>query len=167
MSSGWIQWSVAAIAAVGLSACRSGNPAGPRDSWSKVTERTACEAMNPPYCVGSYGFTVTSEGRYTVGPADSGVEVSGTLSDAERSRISADADKVASALAGGPQCDAAGAVPGVSDTVDLTDAHDVVSRVYQLDFKGTCYRGGRDPALRLHDDLEALMERYYPRPFPP
>ncbi len=158
---------VVAALCVGVVACGSRNPTGPSASWSRVTERSACEAMNPSYCVGSYGFTVASDGSYTVGPGDSGVEVSATLSDAERARISADAAQVAGALTGSPQCESGGSVPGVSDTVDLTDAHDVVARVYQLDFKGTCYLGGRDRALRLHDDLRALMERYYPRPFPP
>lgn len=153
--------------AVSLAACGSGNPAGPGDSWSRVTERTACEAMNPSFCVGNYGFTVTSGGSYTVGPSDGGAEVTAMLSDAERTRISADADQVASALGGSSQCDATGSVPGVSDSVDLTDSRQVVSRVYQLDFKGTCTLGGRDRALRLHGDLNALMERYYPRPFPP
>jgi hypothetical protein len=123
--------------------------------------------MNPSFCAGAHGFTVTSDGRYTVGPADSGAQIGGSISDPERVQLSADAAQVAVGLGGGRQCDTAGSVPGVSDTVDLTDSRDGVSRVYDLGSRGTCYRGGRDQAIRLHDDLKVLLLEYYPRPFPP
>ncbi|HXK10929.1 MAG TPA: hypothetical protein VMT70_14870 [Vicinamibacteria bacterium] len=153
--------------ALGLWACRGQNPGAPDPSWIRVAERTSCEALNPSYCAGTYGFTVTSDGRYVVGPAENGVQVGGSLSEAELARLSADAARVAGGLGGGQQCDTAGTVPGVGDTVDLTDSRDGTSRVFDLEVKGTCTRGGRDQAVQLHDDLNALMLEYYPRPFPP
>jgi hypothetical protein len=158
--------SVGAVA-LGLAACGMQDPAGPDASWTQVTERTACEAMNPSFCAGTYGFTVMSDGRYTVGPADNGTQVGGSISDSAHARLSADAARVAGGLGGSQQCDTAGSVPGVGDAVDLTDAYGALWRVYDLGVKGTCFRGGRDPATRLHDDLRALMVSYYPRPFPP
>jgi hypothetical protein len=155
---------VAAIA-LALAACGSGNPGGPDATWVQLTEKTACEALSPAFCVGVYGFTVTSDGRYTVGPAGDGTSLSGALTDAERARIFADAASLASSLGGAQVCDSAGTVPGVGDSIDLTDSQNVVTRVYDLGLK-TCYRGGRAQATQLHTDLRSLMDRYYPRPFP-
>jgi len=158
---------VLATAALGLGACGGQNPGAADAAWVQVAERTSCEALNPSYCAGLYGFTVTSDGRYVVGPADDGAQAVGSISGAERAQLSADAALVVGSLGGGLQCDGAGSVPGVSDAVDLTDSRDGLSRVYDLGLKGTCYRGGRDHATRLHDDLKALLLKYYPRPFPP
>ena len=151
--------------ALGLAACGSGNPGGPDTTWVQLTEKTACEALVPAYCVGLYGFTVTSDGRYTVGPNDAGAKLEGSLTDKERALIASDADALAANLGGAEVCDSSGTVPGVGDSVDLTDSRNVVTRVYALGLT-TCYRGGRARATQLHDDLAALMSRYYPRPFP-
>ena len=155
----------AAAIGLGLAACGSGNPGGPDVTWVQVTETTACEALVPAFCVGVYGFTVTSDGRYTVGPASDGTTLQGALTDAERARISADAAPLAASPGGAEVCDSTGSVPGVGDSIDLTDSRDVVTRVYELGVK-TCYRGGRAQVVQLHTDLKALMARYYPQPFP-
>jgi len=156
---------ISCAAALAVAACGSGNPSGPDVTWVQVTETTACEALAPEFCIGVYGFTVTSDGRYTVGPAGDGTTLSGTLSDAERGRISADAASLAASLSSAQVCDSGGTVPGVGDSIDLTDSRDVVTRVYDLGLK-TCYRGGRALATQLHTDLKALLARYYPQPFP-
>ncbi len=155
-----------AASAAGLAACGSPDPAGSDASWTQVAEKTSCEAMNPVWCRGTYGFTVTPDGHYVVGPADDGTRIEGSISDSERTRLSADVAQVAGRLGGSPQCDGPGSVPGVGDEVDLTDARGVVWQVYALTLQGTCYRGTRDGANRLHDDLETLLASYYPRPFP-
>ena len=162
-----MRWRVrlACTVALGLAACGSDSPGGPDRTWVQVTERTACEALAPAFCVGVYGFTVRSDGRYSAGPADDGTKLEGSLTDAERVRISSDAAALVASLGVAEVCDSAGAVPGVGDSVDLTDSRDVVTRVYELGLKA-CYRGGRALATQLHSDLSALMARYYPRPFP-
>jgi hypothetical protein len=166
IGSGVRRWSVTLTTALALTACGMETPDGPGASWIQVTERTTCEALNPSFCTGIYGFTVMNDGRYTVGPANDGTQVGGSLTDAERSALSREADMVAAGLGGSQQCDTVGTVAGVSDAVDLTDSSHAVSRVYEIGVRRTCYRGGRDRAIQLHDDLRALMARYYPRPFP-
>jgi hypothetical protein len=156
----------ATVAAV-LTACGTQNPGGPDLAWTQVHEQTSCEALKPNYCTGLYGFTVTSDGRYTVGPSANAVQIDGTLSESERIALSSAAATVAGGAGKNSACDPDGTVPGVGDFVDLTNDRQVVSRVYELTFQGTCYRGGRDVALRLHADLRALMAKYYPLPFPP
>ena len=128
--------------ALGLAACGAGNPSGPDATWVQVTERTACEALAPAYCVGLYGFTVTSDGRYTVGPNDAGAKLEGSLTDKERALIASDVNALAGNLGGAEVCDSSGTPPGVGDSVDLTDTRNVVTRVYAIGLT-TCYRGGR------------------------
>jgi hypothetical protein len=161
------RWRVRFVGALGLglAACGSENPGGPDATWVRLTETTSCEALPAAYCAGAFGFAVTSDGRYSVGPAADGTTLAGALTDAERTRISADAAALAGRLGAGAVCDSTGAVPGVGDSVDLTDSRNVVTRVYDLALK-TCYRGGRVQATQLHTDLSALLARYYPRPFP-
>jgi hypothetical protein len=149
-------------------ACGMGNSAAPSGGWVALKEQTTCEALAAAYCVGAFGFTVQNDGRFTVGPADSGSTLTGTLSESERARISSDAALVGADLTGSPQCEAGTTVPGTSDEVDLVDARIGPVRVFDRGgtVGSTCYRGGRDHALQLHSDLSALMARYYPRPFP-
>jgi hypothetical protein len=158
--------SLAAAFAAGLVACGSSNPASSDAPWTQVAEQTACEAMNPHQCRGVYGFTVTPDGHYLVGPADDGTTTAGSISDSERARLSGDAAQVAGSLGGSPVCEGTGSVPGVGDEVALTDARGAVWKVYELTLSGACTLGPRDAATRLHADLQALMASYYPRPFP-
>jgi hypothetical protein len=146
-----------------LVACGSSQP--PAVDWKEVDEATTCEALNPASCVGAAGFRVSVDGSWTAGPSASGDMRRGTVTSEERVRLATDVLQISVGAA--QQCDSAGNVPGVSDIVDLTLTQQGPLRVYE---KGTtpnqvCYRGGRDAAARLHDDLNALMLKYYPQPF--
>jgi hypothetical protein len=142
------------------------------NGWLQVKEQTQCEALNPSFCVGTYGFTLRRDGTYVVGPAPDGSVMSGSVPATDRARIDADV----SALEGQDQeCESAVTVPGVVDTVDLTTPNHsptgpTVSLLLVFDLGSTpnrtCYVGGRDHVIRLHDDLRALMARYYATPFP-
>src|SRR5258708_20518606 len=93
-----------------LPACGSGMLGS---SWVQVREQTACEAMNPQYCVGRYGFTVHNDGSFLVGPADNGVTMAGGLSAAELAQISSDAGALSSSnLPGAPEVHSARFFPG-------------------------------------------------------
>jgi hypothetical protein len=61
-----------------LGAC--GGPTSPDPDWLEVKEQTSCEALVPAFCVGTYGFTVHDDGRFTVGPAPNGVSLTGATS---------------------------------------------------------------------------------------
>jgi len=154
------------ILAMALAGCGVPNPTEPDAFWMQVREETSCEALNPNYCMGLYGFTVMNDGRYTVGPADNGNEIRGILVDSERAALFRNAALVAGGVTGSADCDQVATIPGVRDVVDVTGRQNIISRVYDLSFQGTCYRGGRDAATRLHAGLSALMAKYYPRPFP-
>jgi hypothetical protein len=160
-------WLAPAWAALALGAC--GSPSAPDAGWAQVSEHTSCEALLRQYCAGAFGFTVRSDGRFTVGPADNGATQSGAVTEAERAQLSADVSQVSANLMASPQCEPAQTIPGSSDQVDLTDARQGPVRVYDLGgtVGSVCYRGGRAQAASLHTDLAALTAKYYPRPFPP
>ena len=158
-------WWIAPAAALAMGAC--GNPSAPDASWVQVKEQTACEALSPQYCTGAFGFTVASDGRYTVGPADGGATLTGSITAGERTQLSADAALVSTSLTTNAICDPSPRIPGIGDRVDLVDSRAGTVPVYEVGVGSICYRAGRDAALRLHTDLAAVMARYYPRPFPP
>ena len=152
-------------AALALAAC--GSPSAPDAGWLQFAEHTTCEALNPQYCTGGFGFTVQNDGRFSVGPSDSGVTVSGSLTASERAQLSTDAERVSASLTANQSCAPAQAVPGVGDRLDFVDSRAGAVRVYERGVGGVCYRAGREQAMNLHTDLAALMAKYYPRPFPP
>jgi hypothetical protein len=141
-------------------------PTGVNSGWSRVQEVTSCEALNPSYCVGGSGFSITSDGRYTVGAEGSATAIVGNISDAERAELSAAASLVAANLSSSAQCDSGGTVPGSGDAVDLVDTRQASTRIYDLGINRTCYNGGREQAIRLHTIMRTLLLKYYPIPFP-
>jgi hypothetical protein len=156
---------VAAVPMLALLLVGCGTSEPPVVDWRDVQETTTCEALNPASCVGAAGFTVSVDGSWTAGPSASGDIRRGNVTSEERARLATDVLQISVGAA--QVCDAAGNVPGISDVVDLTLAQSGPVRVFA---KGTvpnqtCYRGGREAAVRLHDDLNALMLRYYPQPF--
>src|SRR5690348_12012691 len=67
----------------------------PPSPWQNVKEQTTCEAMNPAFCVGTYGFAVDHSGRYVDGPAPSGNVMTGSITPDELRQLNDDADAVA------------------------------------------------------------------------
>jgi hypothetical protein len=146
-----------------LVGCGGSEP--PAVDWREVQEATTCEALIPASCLGAAGFRVSVDGSWTAGPSATGDIRRGTVTAEERVRLATDVLQISVGAA--RECDAAGNVPGATDVVDLTLTQLGPLRVYE---KGTvpnqtCYRGGRAAAARLHDDLSALMLKYYPQPF--
>ncbi len=152
-------------AALALVAC--GSPSAPDAGWVQVAEHTACEALNPHYCTGLFGFTVQNDGRFTVGPSDNGATLSGSITGSERARLSTDASLVSASLTTSPICDPAHTIPGIGDRVDFVDSRVGTVPVYEVGVGSVCYQAGRDQAIKLHTDLAALMAKYYTLPFPP
>jgi hypothetical protein len=160
----WVRW-LAPLLTLGLAGC--GSPTTPDSSWVQVEEHTACEALVPRFCVGLFGFTVQSDGTFTVGPADDGTTLTGSLTDSERAQLSSEAAQVSATLTTNPACDPAHTIAGIGDRVDFVDSRAGTVPVYQLGPGTICYRAGREQAIALHTDLVSLMGKYYPRPFPP
>lgn len=143
------------LTAVMLVACDTFRPVG--SDWLQVQEQTTCEALQPSACVGAFGFTLTRDGAVFL--ADHKDPAS--LPASERTQLAGEI--AALDLGARVECDASPTIPGVTDHVDVTMTDGSVVRVFD---KGTtpnqtCYRGGREAAIRLHDDVAAQMAKLY------
>ena len=137
-----------------------------RQSWTHITEKTTCEALSTDFCVGAFGFTIDPRGHWTAGPSASGQTAHGRLSPSEIKRLRRVALRVTRESDLGQTCVAESVVPGVSDqvTIDLADGTNVV--VYRRGLPGgLCFAGNRDTATALHDLVNQIMQRRYPKPF--
>ncbi|MES2298868.1 MAG: hypothetical protein V4582_17620 [Pseudomonadota bacterium] len=150
-------------------------------AWSKLSTRSACEALVARACRGAYGFTVQAQGGYSAGPDPSGKTVTGQLTAAELAQLRMDASTVARGAAADAkgQCEReSDTVPGSGSLATLTPAGggaDLVVRSAGLLAASTvfdgptinrCYFGGqREATISLLADLDALEAKYYPQPF--
>jgi hypothetical protein len=134
--------------------------------WTIVV-KTTCEAMSPGYCLGAYGFEITSEGAFTAGPSASGRRIEGRLDPASLTNLMRATERVlADPDARETPCGPIHGIPGVSETVSIAAA----GRTLAL--RGAS--GVLDPRCVSGNvaDLEALfgaahhaMSRHYPSPF--
>ena len=133
--------------------------------WAEVRQQNACEALNPAFCPGAYGFTVAKDGAFRVGPAPSGAVETGVVTAEEQVRIASDVAALHDEDV--LECDSEpSGIPGATNAVDVVEADGPTIRVYEQTLT-LCTRGGRAAAAQLHDDMTALLVKYSPRPFPP
>ena len=156
---------ILAIAAA-LGGCGATAPSS-ASTWNQLKLTATCEAMNPRFCVGLFGFAVQSDGHFTVGPAPDGTTVNGSLTVSENSKLAQDLAAVIAGLSAAQQCDSGATVPGVSETLELQLPDGSAAQIVTAQPLGSiCYRGGRDAAKRLDADFHAIMTQHYPVPFP-
>jgi hypothetical protein len=139
--------------------------------WSQISERTSCATSLTANCVGAYGFTVFNNGTYQVGPASTGLYLLGSLAPGEIDVINQDAISVAAGdLTGGYTCAGTGTSSGDQDNVSVLftgqNAGDVIYRQFLIGEGSDCYIGDKNAAFQLHEDLNNLMNEFYPIPFP-
>jgi len=155
---------VLVAAGVGL---ESGEPGLAAGAGPVVTVRVSCEAMVPAYCRGHYGFEVSGDGVWRVGPRPDGQVLSGRLPAPEAQRLRAAAERaLRRATDQPPTCAVVGPIPGAGERVTVTDHQRTVALSGiggRLD--ASCSpRGGTEYAA-LFALADRLMRRYYPHPF--
>ena len=85
------------VALLGLAvACGAADPststateavAGSVSPWSRVTETTGCEPLQPSECPGAYGFSIDSTGHFVAGPNPAGATASGRIGSEELAQL--------------------------------------------------------------------------------
>jgi hypothetical protein len=132
-----------------------------------VKVSTSCEAMVPAYCQGRFGFRVTGDGAFLVGPGPNGRSVSGHLRDAEsRALRSAAAHVLAGIGTWSAECNIRPEIPGVGERVDVSaNGRTVVLRGGGGRLGRGCAPGDAMADARLFKLVHRLMRRYYPDPF--
>jgi hypothetical protein len=135
-------------------------------SWNSVREHATCEALNPMFCKGAYGFNVDNTGAFTCGPNQAGQVTHGQILANELSELSTQAQAV-NLTSNQSVCQPSERLPGSDDTINLASSSGANLLVY--DWTGalgrTCYKGELTSSKKLHDDLNALMLKYYPVQF--
>lgn len=149
------------------------SPSPTAPTWTQISEVTACNVLPPAYCVGIYGFTVFPNGTFLAGPASDGQTLTGVLEASERSLIQSDVAALQQfPLTGNLTCTSDAGIAGVNDTVTLTPGPSgspsvVIFQQAYTASSSNCFLGNPTAAFTLHNDLNALMKKYYPIPFPP
>jgi hypothetical protein len=122
--------------------------------------------MNPQFCVGRYGFTIQNQGHYLVGPNPQNTVLEGQLTAEESAAIQSEVDTLSKAILNGTaqECHATGGIAGVSDTIKIVLANTGQEYVLQDFFNRYC-GANADIAAKFISDINALTDKYYPRPF--
>jgi hypothetical protein len=131
-------------------------------TWAKITAKASCEALNPTYCLGTYGFSVAHDGSYTIGPNAVGQSISGQITAAELATLTAQGDDVVALINAAPNtaCPAV-VVPGSSSAFTVRLASN--NRDYQ--FVNCTYNGAPSELQKLANTVGGLIAKYYPVPF--
>jgi len=134
--------------------------------WTQVESRTACEAMNPRYCVGIYGFVVNDHGHFIIGPNPTGKTLEGELTTDEFAQLKAHADALATDVAADPtgKCEAGRRMMGTADVITLTV--DLKAYAVATGPNASCsYNGDTESTKQLIADVQRLRQKYYVTPF--
>lgn len=149
-----------------FNAC-GGSSSNSSAQWKNVYEQTGCEAANPSFCSGTYGFTVDNTGNYTAGPAPSGAVAKGTITADELNSLSVAANAFLSSTTSAATCFLGGdgpIIPGSGDGVTVSSVSGG-SYLIQVFYPGTCTTADSAKASELSTEVKNLRIKYYPRPF--
>jgi hypothetical protein len=140
--------------------------------WNQVSEQTECGGTDPSECAGFYGFTISNDGTYEIGPSPSGVVMQGTLTTSEFGLINRDASLVAGETLGSEYtCESSQFTPATQDNIGiLFPGQSTGTVVYQQELAtqgSNCFLGAGPNEVQLHSDMRALMLNLYTLPFPP
>jgi hypothetical protein len=165
------------VAGVWLNACGSGGSSNTQSTpkWTSVSERTACEALDPSMCPGLYGFTIDSAGNYVAGPSPTAVVVKGTITADELNPLVATANDFLASITSTQACTTPpGPViqtfpGGEGDEIDIvsTSAQTiVVFDPYGVPPPPTvCVSADPAQTSGLTNAVHQLLDKYYPHPF--
>jgi hypothetical protein len=139
-------------------------------TWSQLAETNTCSIADPSLCAGAYGFTVFPNGSYLVGPAPGGQATKGHLTATELSVLTGDAVAVLQTnISSGLTCISDAPIVGTNTTTSITPVGQSSVVIYQQSDPpngSNCYAGSQTPAFNLHNDLNTILMKYYPVPFP-
>ena len=143
-----------------------GSVAAPQ-GWDHVSKASKCGLLQPSVCRGLYGFTVRLDGTYVIGPTKEGEIVTGVLTPSEFQALIADLNPMAVQLNGNsPTCIDSQGNSEISDLVTLTTSDGIPHTIYEKNGVQYCFQLSDQVASQLNSDLQTLMDKYYPVPFP-
>ncbi len=153
------------VAALLLNACGASNST--RSSWTSISERTSCEALNPSSCSGLYGFTIANSGQFVAGPSPDGVVTRGSITANELDALLLAANQFLSSITSTAACPLAPITPGVGDGISILTAsgQSFVVLSSNASPSGNCVIADPQKATMLATTVQQLRLKYYPLPF--
>lgn len=129
--------------------------------WS-LNYNVQCDPASVRNCVGAYGFKISSNGEYQIGPGPQGQFLVERIDKTDLEAI-----KVAHFSREAENCvDSAASPQERRDSLSLTIKDESVDLIRQTDSQ-FCFAGmSETDARRLRNRIQELAERYYPLPFP-
>jgi len=130
-------------------------------SWSSITEKTCCEALDPNYCLGLQGFSVSVDGAYGISDSPS----SGRLQADELKQLN---QAIGELLYEESQPVATDFISCIfipvcsSDSISIQSPEAGVTSFFTIGDQAVC-TGSRDPSAynQVHETLHGLMAKYY------
>jgi hypothetical protein len=140
-------------------------------AW-KLVLQSKCGTTSVEQCVGFYGFTVSADGSFQVGPGPSGQLLSGVLSADENKAIQEaylNAAPSVQALSNNPSvCKDSqdSSQDGATSTIQLL-RQGAQKALVTTESSQLCFQSANfDAAQALHDEIWQLANKYYALPFP-
>ena len=133
--------------------------------FSAITIHMKCEAMRPDMCLGFYGFSVASDGKFKAGPDANGNSIEGSITPDELKTLTT---SVESQLSSGPKviCMEIHVIPGSSEVISAAFSDGSEAKLFKLGMPdGKCVMGDYEKAKVMEANVRQLLEKYYPRPF--
>jgi hypothetical protein len=161
--------SLSVMAAAGTISSASQDMAPCNKQFSMITVRKSCEAMPADSCLGSYGFSVASDGKFKVGPDPKGNVIEGSITADELATLTS---AVNAQLASGTKMTCSGHyIPGfmrvtAASFTDGTQVNLLTTGMVPGAGGEQCELGDPQKAKVVDGMVGKLLVKYYPRPFP-
>ena len=154
------------LAVAALVAASSIGKAHAMGHWTIVV-KTTCEAMSPAYCQGADRFEIASDGAFTTGPSAGGRRLEGLLDPASLANLARATERaLADPDAHETPCGAIHGIPGVSETVSISEAdRTLVLRGASGALDPRCVTRNLAALQALFSAAHQVMSRHYPSPF--
>jgi hypothetical protein len=144
------------------------SPSAAKDAAVSIDVAMRCEAMNPAYCKGAFGFHIAEDGTFRVGPGPSGETATGRLNADETHALSTSLARIDRLAANSiSACGRRPGIPGVLETVKVAAGGKIIEmRGVGGVLDRTCAGGLSAAHAALFRAAHALMIAHYSVPFP-
>jgi hypothetical protein len=133
---------------------------------TSVSEQSFCEAMDPTFCTGAFGFALDSQGNFTAGPSPAGKIVQGKITSDELASFQSALNMQLEASGNGMTCSAIPLIAGTGDMIKATFTNNTQTNLFTNVGGQQCFLGSATIGTQFRDFFHQLLTKYYPIPFP-
>jgi hypothetical protein len=135
------------------------------NAWT-LSFQAVCSGVENTQCPGYFGFSVSLDAHFEVGPGPSGQKLRGMISEAELKSLAALVTKAVLTPSNTETCTDK-PDDKIREKVEFSSTSVAPLLITESNEKQFCHRlSGTDEANQLHATMRTLAHRYYPVPFP-